>query len=68
MVHIGFTAPYNLSGQPAGTVNCGFTDDGRPIGLQVAGPRFDDVGVLRVLRWYEQHRPSSAQPSWPITT
>ena len=32
MSHIGFTAPYNMSGQPAATVNCGFTDDGRPIG------------------------------------
>ena len=67
MVHIGFTAPFNLSGQPAGTVNCGFTGDGRPIGLQVAGRRFDDVGVLRVLRWYERHRPEAARPRWPIT-
>lgn len=66
MAHIGFTAPYNLSGQPAGTVNCGFTDDGRPLGLQVAGRRFDDGGVLRVLRWYEEHRPGSARPRWPI--
>jgi aspartyl-tRNA(Asn)/glutamyl-tRNA(Gln) amidotransferase subunit A len=66
MAHIGFTAPYNLSGQPAGTVNCGFTDDGRPIGLQVAGRRFDDVGVLRLLRWYERHRPAPACPRWPI--
>lgn len=67
MAHIGFTAPYNLSGQPAGTVNCGFTDDGRPIGLQVAGHRFDDTGVLRLLRWYERHRPQAARPDWPIT-
>ncbi|MFD0441777.1 amidase family protein [Streptomyces indonesiensis] len=27
MAHIGFTAPYNMSGQPAATVNCGFTAD-----------------------------------------
>lgn len=66
MAHIGFTAPYNLSGQPAGTVNCGFTVDGRPIGLQVAGRRFDDVGVLRLLRWYERHRPPQACPRWLI--
>jgi aspartyl-tRNA(Asn)/glutamyl-tRNA(Gln) amidotransferase subunit A len=66
MAHIGFTAPYNMSGQPAATVNCGFTDDGRTIGLQVAGRRFDDLGVLRATRWYEQHRPATVAPDWPI--
>ena len=49
MSHIGFTAPYNLSGQPAGTTNCGFTPDGRTIGVQVSGRRFDDLGVLAAL-------------------
>ncbi len=63
--HIGFTAPYNMSGQPASSVNCGFTTDGRAIGLQIAGPRFGDVGVLRVTAWYEQARPASAVRPWP---
>ena len=31
MAHIAFTVPYNMSGQPAATVNCGFTSDGRPM-------------------------------------
>ena len=66
MEHIGFTVPYNMSGQPAATTNCGFTPDGKPIGVQVAGRRFDDVGVLRAVRWYEQARPESAVPDWPI--
>ncbi|WP_374968741.1 amidase [Terrabacter sp. BE26] len=66
MAHIGFTAPYNMSGQPAASVNCGFTADGRTIGLQVSGRRFDDVGVLRAIDWYEQHRPAVACPAWPI--
>ncbi len=65
MRHIGFTAPYNMSGQPAATVNCGFTADGRPIGVQISGRRFDDLGVLRATRWFEQHRPPSAAPGWP---
>ncbi|WP_237565366.1 amidase [Ornithinimicrobium cavernae] len=65
MQHIGFTVPYNMSGQPAATVNCGFTDDGRPIGVQLSGRRFDDLGVLRAAAWYEQHRPAAATPSWP---
>ena len=66
MAHIGFTAPYNMSGQPAASVNCGFLPDGRAIGLQVAGRRFDDVGVLRAVHWYEQHRGAEATPVWPI--
>ena len=66
MSHIGFTAPFNLSGQPAGTVNAGFTADGRTVGLHVSGRRFDDVSVLRALHWFEQHRPDSAEPRWPI--
>jgi aspartyl-tRNA(Asn)/glutamyl-tRNA(Gln) amidotransferase subunit A len=66
MAHIGFTAPYNMSGQPAGSVNCGFTADGRPVGLQVSGRRFDDTGVLSALGWYEEARPATAVPDWPI--
>jgi len=63
--HIAFTAPYNMSEQPASSINCGFTADGRPIGLQIAGRRFDDLGVLRATQWYEQARASSAVPHWP---
>ncbi len=66
MVHIGFAAPYNMSGQPAASVNCGFTPEGKPIGLQVSGRRFDDVGVLRAVSWYEEARPAHAVPDWPI--
>lgn len=66
MWHIGFAAPYNMSGQPAATVNCGFTKDGRPIGVQVAGRRFDDLGVLRAAAWYEHNRPAEAAPHWPL--
>ncbi|WP_392508219.1 amidase [Naumannella halotolerans] len=66
MAHIGFTVPYNMSGQPAGTVNCGFTGDGRPIGLQIAGQRFTDDLVLDAMAWFETHRPASTTPVWPI--
>lgn len=66
MAHIGFTVPFNMSGQPAAAVNCGFTADGRTIGLQVSGRRFDDAGVLRVVDWYEKHRDPDLEPRWPI--
>lgn len=62
---VAFTAAYNLSGQPAASVNAGFTVDGRPVGLQLAGRRFADVQVLRIARWYEQARPEAAHPVWP---
>lgn len=65
MWHIGFTAPYSMSGQPAATVNCGFTDDGRPIGVQISGRRFQDLSVLRAASWYEANRPGAAAPRWP---
>ncbi|GAB2979870.1 amidase [Amycolatopsis acidiphila] len=51
--HIPFTVPYNMSGQPAVSVNCGHTGDGLPIGLQIAGRRFDDLGVLRLAAAFE---------------
>ena len=61
--HIGFTVPYNMSEQPAASVNCGYTQSGLPIGLQIAGQRFDDLGVLRVSRAFELIR--SVQRPWP---
>jgi aspartyl-tRNA(Asn)/glutamyl-tRNA(Gln) amidotransferase subunit A len=40
------TTPFNLTGQPALTVCCGFRPDGFPIGMQIAGKPFDEAGVL----------------------
>lgn len=65
MAHIGFTLPFSMSGQPAISVASGFTDDGRPLGVQVSGRRFDDIGVLRTARWFEGARPASATRPWP---
>jgi aspartyl-tRNA(Asn)/glutamyl-tRNA(Gln) amidotransferase subunit A len=61
--HIGFTVPFNMSEQPAASINCGYTDAGLPIGLQVAGRRFDDLGVLQVCRAFELIR--EPQRPWP---
>ncbi|WP_020502261.1 amidase [Sciscionella marina] len=63
--HIAFTCPYNMSEQPAISLNCGFTGDGAPIGLQLSGRRFDDAGVLALAAWYESARPAAAVPPWP---
>lgn len=62
--HIGFTVPYNMSEQPAASINCGYTSTGLPIGLQIAGKRFDDLGVLQVARAFEIVR--EPQRPWPL--
>ena len=63
MDHIGFTMPYNMSEQPASSINCAYTKEGKPVGLQIAGHRFDDLGVMRLSRWFEQAR--GPQKAWP---
>ncbi|MBI4247590.1 MAG: amidase [Candidatus Rokubacteria bacterium] len=52
-----FTFPFNMTGQPAATVPCGFTKDGLPVGLQIVGRRFDDATVLRASAAFEAIRP-----------
>src|SRR5579883_958382 len=62
--HIGFTLPFSVSEQPAASINCGYSSDGLPIGLQIIGRRFDDVGVLGFARAFEEMRKANARP-WP---
>jgi aspartyl-tRNA(Asn)/glutamyl-tRNA(Gln) amidotransferase subunit A len=52
-----FTYPFNLSQQPAGSVPCGFTAAGLPVGLQIVGPRYRDDLVLRAMAAFEAERP-----------
>ena len=44
-----FTPLANLARRPAGTVCCGFSREGVPIGLQVVGHQLDDLAVLETL-------------------
>jgi aspartyl-tRNA(Asn)/glutamyl-tRNA(Gln) amidotransferase subunit A len=62
--HIGYTVPWNMAENPAVSINAGYDGEGLPIGLQIVGRRFDDLGVLRMARFFEQARP--AQRPWPI--
>jgi aspartyl-tRNA(Asn)/glutamyl-tRNA(Gln) amidotransferase subunit A len=52
-----FTWPFNITGQPAASVPCGFTRDGLPIGLQIVGRRYADATVLRACAAFEKARP-----------
>lgn len=56
-----FSYPFNLTQQPAAVVPAGKTRDGRPVGLQVVGPRHSDDLVLAVCRTLEAARPWHAE-------
>jgi aspartyl-tRNA(Asn)/glutamyl-tRNA(Gln) amidotransferase subunit A len=48
------TRLFNITGQPAISVPCGFSSLNLPIGLQLAGRPFEDATVLRAAHAYEQ--------------
>jgi aspartyl-tRNA(Asn)/glutamyl-tRNA(Gln) amidotransferase subunit A len=48
------THPFNVWGLPAISIPCGFTREGLPIGLQIAGPHWGEALVLRLAHAYEQ--------------
>lgn len=52
-----FTYPFNLTGQPALSVPCGFDAKGLPIGLQLVGRKFEDHLVLKAGHAYQQAAP-----------
>jgi aspartyl-tRNA(Asn)/glutamyl-tRNA(Gln) amidotransferase subunit A len=54
---LALTPLFNLTGQPAATVPCGFSSDGLPIGLQIVGRRFDEATVLHASAAFEAIRP-----------
>ena len=47
------TRPFNLTGQPAVSVPCGFTGSGMPIGMKVATRTRDEAMALRVAHTYQ---------------
>ena len=49
--------PFDITGQPAISIPCGFTPEGAPIGLQIIGPQGGDARVLRAARAFEKANP-----------
>ena len=48
------TRPFNVWGLPAISIPCGFTESGLPIGLQIAGPHWQEAKVLQLAEAYEK--------------
>ena len=46
--------PFNLAGLPSISLPCGFSTDGMPIGLQIAGKPFEEAMILRIAHAYQQ--------------
>jgi aspartyl-tRNA(Asn)/glutamyl-tRNA(Gln) amidotransferase subunit A len=61
--HIAYTVPWNMSENPAVSINGGYDKKGFPIGVQIVGRRFDDLGVLGMAKAFESLR--GPQKPWP---
>jgi aspartyl-tRNA(Asn)/glutamyl-tRNA(Gln) amidotransferase subunit A len=61
--HIAYTVPWNMSENPAISINGGYDEQGFPIGVQIIGRRFDDLGVLGMAKAFESVR--GPQRPWP---
>jgi aspartyl-tRNA(Asn)/glutamyl-tRNA(Gln) amidotransferase subunit A len=61
--HITYTVPWNMAENPAVSINGGYDGQGFPIGVQIIGRRFDDLGVLGMAKSFETLR--GPQRPWP---
>jgi len=48
------TMPFNVTGSPAMSVCCGYTDTGLPLAFQLVGKPFDEATVLNAAHAYER--------------
>ncbi len=60
---LAFTFPFNMTGQPAASVPCGFTSEGLPVALQIVGRWHADTLVLQAAAAFEQAQPWAGV--WP---
>jgi len=51
------TPLFNLTGHPAASINCGYSELGLPIGLQLIGPRYREEIVLQISKRYQEATP-----------
>jgi Asp-tRNA(Asn)/Glu-tRNA(Gln) amidotransferase A subunit family amidase len=54
---MSYTYPFNMTGNPAASIPCGWSNEGLPIGMQIIGKRFDDLTVLQASKAFENIQP-----------
>ena len=54
---LALTSPFNLTKQPAASLPIGLNADGLPVGMQVVGPLYGEVEILRLCQAYETAHP-----------
>ena len=59
----GYTHPFNMSGHPAISLPCGWTDDGLPVGMQIVAPWYREDLLIQVAAAFEQAHPWADR--WP---
>ena len=64
--HICYTVPWNMAENPAVSINGGYDNAGFPIGVQIIGRRFDDIGVLGMAKTFEGLRGEQRRPMLPV--
>jgi aspartyl-tRNA(Asn)/glutamyl-tRNA(Gln) amidotransferase subunit A len=52
--YLRLTMPFSLAGLPTVSCPCGFSQEGLPIGMQIAGKPFEEATVLRIAHAYQQ--------------
>jgi amidase len=55
--YVAYTAPWNITGQPAASVPAGWTDDGLPLAVQMVGRPNDEQTLLSLAAQIERERP-----------
>ncbi|MFT4003159.1 MAG: amidase [Rhizobium sp.] len=51
---LGYTSPYNVSGNPSITLPCGMAAVGIPLGMQLIGPHLSEASLLKTAHAYQQ--------------
>ncbi len=59
-----FTRIFNLTGMPCLSICCGYSTNGLPIGLQIAGRPFDEATIFRIGHAYERHAAAGRRPNF----
>jgi len=54
------THPFNMTGHPAASIPCGFTENNLPVGLQIVSRRFSEKTLLGISAAFEKARPWAA--------